>query len=100
MFAIIKGYSPGGAGGIQFDRSGKKRTATTRYSLYGLNLNIVAPVKLNRIGRFAPAINIRPMFPSVVDQFSIGGRYTVRGLMTDVQTLQKWDVIHNEADVT
>ena len=57
-------------------------TATTRYSLYGLNLNIAAPVKLGKVqGRYT--FNLRGQYTTDVlygaDQFSIGGRYTVRG---------------------
>lgn len=40
-------------------------TATTRYSLYGLNLNIAAPVKLGKVQGgilLTSAVSIRPMF--------------------------------------
>jgi len=78
-------------------------TATTRYSLYGLNLNIAAPVKLGKVqGRYT--FNLRGQYTTDVlygaDQFSIGGRYTVRGFDGE-QTLSAENgiIIRNELSV-
>lgn len=78
-------------------------TATTRYGLYGLNLNIGTPVKLGKAqGRYN--FNFRGQYTTDVlygvDQFSIGGRYTVRGFDGE-QTLSAENgiIIRNELSV-